>query len=137
MLYFSLSSFPHAPYTYLNLFPSSTPLSYNLFHRDPLTFKKCSMNSWVFSSTFASLENDMDHAHVSYISCTMFLSLEKGLVALFPCTTRKLSTHSCSILLTSMWYTKQLLFSLYPYSTLVEIGGSSDPPLSPIVGFFF
>jgi hypothetical protein len=88
------------------------------------------MNSWVFSSTSASLENDMDNSHVSYISRTMFLSLEKGLVALFPCITRKLRTHSCGILLTSMWYTKQLLFSLYPYSTLVENGGSSDPPLS-------
>jgi hypothetical protein len=80
---FSLSSFIPAPYRYLKFFPSSGPLSYNLYHHDPLICKNCSMNSWVLSDTFASLDNDMDHAHVSYRSRTMVLLLEKGLVACF------------------------------------------------------
>jgi hypothetical protein len=80
-----LSSFLLAPYMYQELFLSSNPLSYNLYHHDPLTFKKCNMNFWVLSYTSASLENDMDHAHVFYKYRTMVLLLAKDLVLLFPC----------------------------------------------------
>jgi hypothetical protein len=111
-----LSSFILAPYKYLKLFLSLAPLSYNLYHHDLLTCKKCSMNFWVLCYTSASLDNDMDHDHVFYKSHTMVLLLAKGLVLMFPCTTRKLDIHSCGVLLSCMWYTKQLLFFFCPYS---------------------
>jgi hypothetical protein len=63
----------------------------------------------------------MDHVRVFYRSCTMVLLLEKGLVALFPCTVQKLGTHSCGVFLSYMWYTKQILSSLFPCSILVEM----------------
>jgi hypothetical protein len=40
------------------------------------------MNSWVLYDTFASLENDMDHTHVSYRYRIMILLLENDLVHL-------------------------------------------------------
>jgi hypothetical protein len=73
------------------------------------------MNFWVLSGTFASLENDMDHAHVFYKYLTMILMLENDLVLLFPCTVRKLDIRSYGVLLSCMWYIKQILFSLFPY----------------------
>jgi hypothetical protein len=96
---FSLSSSLLAPFKYLKLFPSSGPLSYNLCYHDPSICKNCIMNSWVLSGTYASLDNDMVHAHVFYRSRTMVLLLEKGLVALFPYITQTLGTHSCGVLL--------------------------------------
>jgi hypothetical protein len=59
-----LSSFLHAPYEYLNFFLSSTPSFYNAYHHDPLIYRNCNMNFWVLFYTSASLDNDMDHAHV-------------------------------------------------------------------------
>jgi hypothetical protein len=83
---FVLSSFLLAPYKYINLFLSSAPSSYNLYHHEPHTCRNCNMNFWVLSYTYASLENGMGHAHVFYKSRTMVLLLEKDLVLLFPCT---------------------------------------------------
>jgi hypothetical protein len=74
------------------------------------------MNFLVLSSTFVSLENDMDHAHASYKSHTMVLLLEIGLEILLPYTTQKLDIHSYGVLMSCMGYTKQLIFYLYPYS---------------------
>jgi hypothetical protein len=113
-------------------FPSSSPSSYNLYHHGPLTCKSCSMKSWVLYDTSASLDNEMDHVHVFYRYCTMVLLWEKVLVALFPCIVRMLGTCSCDVLLSYMWYTKQILFSLFSYSGLVGMRGSLDPPSTPI-----
>ena len=91
------------------------------------------MSSWVLFGTSSSLENDMDHAHVSYRSQTMVIMMEKGLVLLFPCTTSTLDIHSCGVLLSCMWYTKQLLFSLCLCFGSIEMWGSSDPLSSPLL----
>jgi hypothetical protein len=111
-----LSSFLLAPYKYLKLFLSSAPSFYNPYHHDPLICKNCNMNFWVLSYTSASLENDMDHAHAFYKSRTMVLLLARGLVLLFPYTAQKLDIRSYGVLLSCIGYTKQLLFSLFPYS---------------------
>ena len=63
----------------------------------------------------------MDHAHVSYKSRTMVLLLAMDLESLSPYTAQKLGTHSYGVHLSYMWYTKQLLFSLFHYSGLVEM----------------
>jgi hypothetical protein len=60
------------------------------------------MKSWVLFDTSASLDDDMDHVHVVYISRTRVLLLEMGLVALFPCIARKLGTHSYDVLFSCM-----------------------------------
>jgi hypothetical protein len=117
----------------MKFFPSLGPFSYNLYHRDPPTYKSFNMNSWVLSDTFASLDNDMDHSHVPYIYHTMVLLLAKGLVLLFPCTARKLGTHSSGVLLSYMWYTKQLLCSLFPDSDQARMLDSSGPPSIPLL----
>ena len=44
------------------------------------------MKFLVLSYTSASLDNDMDHAHVFYNYCTMVLRFARGLVHLFPYT---------------------------------------------------
>jgi hypothetical protein len=44
-----------------------------------------------------------------------------------------LGTHSCDVLLSYMWYTKQLLFCPYSYSGSVEMLNSSDPPSTPLL----
>ena len=44
-----------------------------------------------------------------------------------------LDIHSYGILLSYMWYTKQILFCSYPYSGLIEMLDSSYPPLSPLL----
>ena len=75
----------------------------------------------------------MDHAHVSYRSHTIFLMLEKGLVVLFPCTARMLGIHSYDVLMSCMWYTGQLLYFPYPYSGLIEMLDSSDPPSATLL----
>jgi hypothetical protein len=85
------------------------------------------------SGISASLDNDMDHAHVSYIYHTIFILSEKGLAILFPCIVQKLSTHSCGFLMSYMWYTRQLLFYPYPYYGSVEMSNSSDPPSYPLL----
>jgi hypothetical protein len=112
-----LSSFLLAPYKYLKFFLSLAPSYYNPYHHDPLTCKNCNMNFWVLSYTSTSLNNDMYHAHVFYKSHTMVLLLEKGLVLPFPYTARNLDIHSYGVLMSCIGYTKQLLFSLYPYSS--------------------
>jgi hypothetical protein len=43
-----------------------------------------------------------------------------------------LGIHSYGVLLSCMWYTKQILFGPYPYSGLDEILSSSDPPSAPL-----
>jgi hypothetical protein len=108
------------PYRCLSFFLSSTPLSYNIYHHGPLTCKNYSIRSWVLSGTSASLENNMDHAHVSYRSRTMVFLLEKGSVPMFPCTAQKLGIHSCGVLMSCMWDTKQIIFFLFPYSGSIE-----------------
>ena len=91
------------------------------------------MNYWVFSDTSASFENDMDHTNVSYISHTMVLLLVRGLTPLFPSTVQKLDIRSYDVLLSFIAYTKQLIFSLFPYSGLVEMLYSSNPPSTPLL----
>jgi len=86
------------------------------------------MNSWVLYDTFASLGNDMDHVHASCRSHTMVLLLANGLVLMLPCTVRKLDIHSYGVLVSYMWYTKQLLFSFFPYSGYTKMLSSSYPP---------
>jgi hypothetical protein len=44
-----------------------------------------------------------------------------------------LGTHSCGVLLSYMWYTKQLIFSPYSFFGSVEMLNSSDPPSSPLL----
>jgi hypothetical protein len=122
-----------APYKYLKFFPSSIPMSYNPYHHDPLTCKNCSMKFWVLFYIYASLDNDMDHAHVFYKSCTMVLLLEMGLEPLLPYTARKLDIHSYGVPLSCIAYTKHLLFSLYPYSSSVGMLGSSNPPSATLL----
>jgi hypothetical protein len=85
MVQLSLSSFLPAPYRFFTFFPTLGPLSYNLCHHDPLICKSCNMKSWVLFDTSTSLDDDMDHVHVVYISRTRVILLEMGLVALFPC----------------------------------------------------
>jgi hypothetical protein len=70
----------------------------------------------------------MDHAHVSYRSHNIVLLSTKGLAVMFPCTVRMLGTHSCDVLLSYMWCTKQLIFFPYSYSGSVEMLNCSDPP---------
>ena len=74
----------------------------------------------------------MDHSHVSYISHTIVLLMQKCLEVLFPCTARMLGIHSCDVFMSYMWYTKQILFCAYPCYGLVEMLSSSDPPLYPL-----
>jgi hypothetical protein len=106
-----------APCKCIKFFLSSTPSFYNPYHHDPLICKNFNMNVLVLSYTFASLDNDMDHTHVYYNSRNMVLLLERGLAPLFPCTAQKLDIRSYGVLLSSISYTKQLLFYLFPYSS--------------------
>jgi hypothetical protein len=79
------------------------------------------MNSWVLSDTSASLDNDMDHAHVFYISCTMVLLLENGFgspVSIY-CVKVGHSFLWCPYVLHVVHQTTSL-FS-FPYSGLVEM----------------
>ena len=117
-----------APYRYLKLFLLSAPSSYNLYHHDPLNCINCSMKFCIPFGTFVSLENDMDHAHVFYISLTMVLLLEKNVLLMLPCTAQKLDICSCGVLLSCMWYTKQLLICPYFFSGLAGMLSSSNPP---------
>jgi hypothetical protein len=105
-VYLVLSSFLHVPYKYLKLFLSSNPSFYNPYHHDPLIWKKINMNFLVLSYISASLDNDMDHSHVSYKSCTIVLLLVMGLVPLSPYTVRKLEIHSYGVLMSYIGYTK-------------------------------
>jgi hypothetical protein len=80
---------------------------------------------------FASLDSDMDHAPMYYRSHTIILLMTKGLAILLPCM-RMLRIHSCDVLLSYMWYTKQILFCPYPCFCLVEMLSSSYPPSNPL-----
>jgi hypothetical protein len=62
----------------MKFFLSSFSTFYNLYHYDLLICKNCNMNSLVLSYTFASLDNDMDHAHVSYKYCTIAIFVGYG-----------------------------------------------------------
>jgi hypothetical protein len=73
----------------------------------------------------------MDHAPVSYRSHTIVLLSAKGLAVMFPCIARMLRIRSCDVLLSYMWYTKQLLFCPYSYSGSVEMLNYSYPPSTP------
>jgi hypothetical protein len=117
---FFLSSFLIAPYKYLKFFISSAPSFYNPYHHDPLICKNCNMKFLVLSYTYASLDNDMDHAHGFYKYRTMVLLSERGLVLLFPCIAQNLDICSYGVLLSCIAYTKKLLFSLFPYSGQVK-----------------
>jgi hypothetical protein len=79
------------------------------------------------------LEIDMDNLYVSYRYFTMVLLLERVLTPLLPSTTQKLDIHSYNVLLSCIAYTKQLLFSLFPYSSFIEISDSSNPPSTPLL----
>jgi hypothetical protein len=126
------SSFLPAPYRYPTFSPSSDPLFYILCHHDSLFCKSFNMNSWVLFDTFASLDNDMDHSHVFYRSCTRVLLLARDFSFLLPCTTRTLGIRSCGVFLSCMWYIKQILSCPCPYSDLVEMLDSSDTPSIPL-----
>jgi hypothetical protein len=75
----------------------------------------------------------MDHSHVFCKSHTMVLLLAKGLVRMFPCTAQKLEIHSYGVLLSFMWYTKQLLFSIFPCSGSIEMLSSPYPTSTPLL----
>jgi hypothetical protein len=63
----------------------------------------------------------------------MVLLLVRGLTPLFPSTVQKLDIRSYDVLLSFIAYTKQLIFSLFPYSGLVEMLYSSNPPSTPLL----
>jgi hypothetical protein len=111
-----LSSFMLAPEKCLKFFLSSSPSFYNPYHHDPLICKNCNMNFLVLSYTSSSLDNDMYHAHASYKSRTMVLLLARGLAPMLPFTVQNLDMCSYGVLLFYIAYTKELLFSLCPYS---------------------
>jgi hypothetical protein len=71
------------------------------------------MRSLGLSGTSASLGSDMDHGLVSYIFHTIVLLLVTYLAFWLPCTTRMLDIRSYGVLMSCMWYTKQIL--VYPY----------------------
>ena len=75
----------------------------------------------------------MDHAAVSYRSQTIVLLMENDLAILFPCTTQMLGIRSCDVLLSYMWYTKQLIFCPYSFSCSVEMLNSSYPPSATLL----
>jgi len=75
----------------------------------------------------------MDHAHVFYKSRTMILLLTKGLVLMFPYIARKLDIRSYGVIFSCIGYTKQLMFSLYPYSGSLGMLGSSNPRSTPLL----
>jgi hypothetical protein len=121
MVQLSLSSSLPTPYKCLMFFPSSSPFSCNLCHHGLLTCKSCNMKSLALSGIFASLDSDMDHAPMYYKSHTIFLLMAKGLVVSLPCTARTLGICSCGVLVSYMWYTKQILFCPYSCSGLIEM----------------
>jgi hypothetical protein len=75
----------------------------------------------------------MYNSHASYKSHTMVLLLEMGLAPLFPSTMQNLDICSYDVLLSCIAYTKQLLFSLFPYSSSIERSDYSDPPSNPLL----
>ena len=86
------------------------------------------MNSYALSGISTSLDSDMDHALMSYISHTIVRLMVKGLAVLFQCTMQMLGICSCGVLLSYMWYTKQILFCPYSCSVLIEMLDSSGIP---------
>jgi hypothetical protein len=74
----------------------------------------------------------MDHESVYYKYHNIVLMLEMGFAFLFPCTTQMLGILSYGVLLSYMWYTKQLLFYPYPFSSLDGMLIYSDPPSTPL-----
>jgi hypothetical protein len=63
----------------------------------------------------------------------MVLLLARGSEPLFPSTAQTLDILSYDFLLSCIAYTKQLLFSLFPYSGLVEMSYSSNHPSTPLL----
>jgi hypothetical protein len=75
-----------------------------------------------------SLSNDMDPGLVSYKFLTIVLLLVMDLAFLLPYTARMLYICSCGILLSCLWYTKQILVCPYFCSGLTGMLISSNPP---------
>jgi hypothetical protein len=84
------------------------------------------------SGTSASLGSGMDHDPISYKSKTIVLMLAMGFEFLLPCTTWMLDIRSYGVLMSYMWYTKQLLFCPYLCFGLAGMSSSSDPPSAPL-----
>jgi hypothetical protein len=132
-VHIGLASSLLAPFRFLTLFLASIPTFYSPYHHDSLILKNCSTNFLALSYTYASLDNDMDHSHVSYKSRTMVLLLERDLATLLPSTTQRLEIHSYNFLMSCITYTKQLLSSLSPYSGSIEMLDSSYPLSTPLL----
>jgi hypothetical protein len=73
----------------------------------------------------------MDHEPFSYRSHIRVLLLAMGLEFLLPCTAQMLDISPYGVLLSYMWYTKQILFCLYFYSGSAGTLISSNPPSNP------
>jgi hypothetical protein len=74
----------------------------------------------------------MDHVPVSYRFHTTVLMFAIGLAFLLPCTARMLEIHFYGILMSYMWYTKQILFCPYLCSGLAKMLIYSYPPSNPL-----
>jgi hypothetical protein len=92
-----------------------------------MTCKNCSGKFFAMSYTSTSVENDMDHAHMSYKFHIMVLMLARGLTPLLPSNVQRLGIHSCGVLLSCIMCTKQILSFLSPYFGSTEMSYSSDP----------
>jgi hypothetical protein len=86
------------------------------------------MNSLELSGIFASSCSDKGHDLVSFIFHTIVLPVVTDLACLLPCTTRMLGIHSCAVLLSCMWCTKQFPICRCSYSASVEMLDSSNHP---------
>jgi hypothetical protein len=122
------SSFRPIPYMHLMFFPASAPWFYNIYHRGPLIFKRCSMKSLELSGISASSCSDKGHDPISCIFFTTLLPMVTDLEYWLPYTTRVLGIHSCGVLLACMWCTKLLLICPCSYSGSTEMLDSSNPP---------
>jgi hypothetical protein len=103
----------------------SSPSLFSRFYspclRVQLTCKNYKMYSSVLSDTYASWDNDRDHAHVLCISHTMVQMKIRGLTCLLLYTVKIMDTHSYDNLLSFIMYTMHLLFSHYLYSDSTEM----------------
>ena len=86
------------------------------------------MNSLGLFGIFASSFSDKSSDPFSYIFRTITLLLVEDLAYLLPYTTRMLGIRSCGVLLSYMWYTKQLLFCPYSCFGLIEMLDYSGLP---------
>jgi hypothetical protein len=122
------SSFLHVLCMHFMSFLASAPYFYNLCHHGLLTCKRCNMSSLGLSGISASSCSDKGRDPVSCRFRTIFILLVADLAFLLPYTARMLDIHTCGVLPSCMWYTKQLLVCPYSYSGLAGTLSSSNIP---------